>query len=178
MTWIQTYSGKRFDVNDPQADSIAIEDIAHSLALQVRFNGHCSRYYSVAEHSVNLADWVLHETGDRKAAFSALMHDASEAYLCDIPKPIKPLLTNYREIEDRITTVIADAFGFDYPFPNIVKEADARITLDERAALFETVQDLRRWSAGEPLSIPITGIEWEKAKELFLERFAELDPQL
>ena len=178
MTWIQTYTGKRFDVNDPKPETVDIEDIAHSLSLQVRFNGHCSRYYSVAEHSVNLADSVLHETGDRNAAFTALLHDASEAYLCDIPKPIKPLLTNYHEIEERVTKVIAQALGFAYPFAAIVKEADKRITLDERKALFETVQDLRRWSADEPLGIPIIGLDWKTAKEQFLERFADLDPQV
>ena len=177
MTWIQTHTGKRFDVKNPRPESVDIEDIAHSLAMQVRFNGHCSRSYSVAEHSVNIADWILEQTGDRKAAYAGLLHDASEAYLCDIPKPIKPLLTNYDELEEAVMSVIARALGFEYPFPAIVKEADSRIMIDERSALFDTVQNPMRWPAKEPLGIPITGIDWQTAKTRFLERFEALKPE-
>ncbi|MFT4308446.1 MAG: phosphohydrolase [Candidatus Woesearchaeota archaeon] len=177
MTWIQTHTGKRFDVRNPRPESVDIRDIAHSLAMQVRFNGHCSRSYSVAEHSVNIADWILEQTGDRKAAYAGLLHDASEAYLCDIPKPIKPLLTEYHELEEQIMIVIAGALGFEYPLPSIVKEADGRITLDERKALFDSVQDLRRWSENEPLGIAIVGVDWQTAKARFLERFEALNPQ-
>ena len=177
MTWIQTHTGKRFDVKNPRPESVDIRDIAHSLAMQVRFNGHCSRYYSVAEHSVSIADWIFEQTGDRKAAYAGLLHDASEAYLCDIPKPIKPLLTNYDVLEEAVTSVIARALGFEYPFPATVKEADSRIILDERKALFDSVQDLRRWSENEPLGIEITGFDWQTAKARFLERFEALNPQ-
>lgn len=107
--WIQTYTGKKFFPLDPDPELICIEDIAHSLAMQCRYNGHTRRFYSVAQHSVILASKFFKSHDLR---FAALLHDASEAYLSDVPLPIKhlPQFTFYREAEDRLQRMIFAKF--------------------------------------------------------------------
>lgn len=84
MSWIQTFTGKKFFPLAPEAKDICIEDIAHALSLTCRFGGHCKQFYSVAEHSVRASYFV-----PRKFALYALLHDAGEAYLPDVVHPIK-----------------------------------------------------------------------------------------
>src|SRR5690606_4110631 len=99
---IRTFTGIYVDVFDPTPEMICIEDIAHALAHQCRFAGHVKRFYSVAQHSVMCSRMV-----DRLYQMEALLHDASEAYLLDIPKPIKEKIVGYKEMEDRMMGLIA-----------------------------------------------------------------------
>jgi len=118
---IRTASGVYVNVFkiDECIERILIEDIAHALSHQCRFSGHIQTYYSVAEHSIYVAEMVPDE--DKLAA---LMHDASEAYLVDIPAPIKPGLPGYKQIEAVVMDAIAKKYDFQYPFSAPVKEAD------------------------------------------------------
>lgn len=116
--WIETFSGKKFYFLDPTPEMIDIEDIAHSLSRQCRFSGHLSKFMSVAEHSVNVSKLSFDQ-------LSGLMHDASEAYLLDIPSPVKQYLANYKELENRIMDAIATRYNFQWPLPPDVKDADA-----------------------------------------------------
>lgn len=116
---IRTFTGKYVNVFNPTPEMICIEDIAHSLSNQCRFAGHLKQFYSVADHSINCAMQVAEEH-----KLAALLHDASEAYLIDIPSPIKKRLTNYHEIEDNLMRLIANKFGFTYPFDPVIKEID------------------------------------------------------
>jgi len=120
---IRTNSGLFINVFEPTKDVIAIEDIAHALASVPRFGGHLNRHYSVAQHSV-MCMMKASSFEDKKAA---LMHDASEAYLGDIPTPIKARLPEYKECEHNLMLMIADKFGFEYPLNETVKEIDARM---------------------------------------------------
>lgn len=115
--WIETRSGKRVSVQNPQPDQFDIKDIAYALSNTCRFNGHCSGFYSVAEHSVAVA---LRLPRERRLA--GLLHDATEAYLGDIPSPIKQFLPDYKVIEAKFERAVADAFGVEWG--NDVKEAD------------------------------------------------------
>ena len=117
---IRTFTGIYFNVFNPTPEMICIEDIAHALSHQCRFGGHLPHFYSVAQHSLYCAQ----EIQDKDYALEALMHDASEAYLMDVPRPIKGKLTNYKEIEDKIMRLIADKFSFQWPMPDEVKEID------------------------------------------------------
>lgn len=117
---IRTISGIYVNVFEPTPEMIKIEDIAHSLCFQCRFGGHLPRFYSVAQHSLNCM-YLIDDTGLK---LEALLHDASEAYLLDIPSPIKKGLSNYKEIEDKLMRVIANKFGFQYPFHPEIKEVD------------------------------------------------------
>jgi hypothetical protein len=117
---IRTHSGQYVNVFNPDPDTILIEDIAHSLAHQCRWGGHISRFYSVAQHSLYCSYWIM----DPKLKLAALMHDASEAYLLDIPRPIKKKLYDYTHIEHGLMYVIAEKFGFKWPMDKAVKEVD------------------------------------------------------
>ena len=120
---IRTYSGKYVNVFDPKPEMFCIEDIAHALSHQCRFGGHLPGFYSVADHSLNCFFLIT----EKKHALAALMHDASEAYLLDIPRPIKQQLANYKEIEHNLMTVLAEVFGFEYPLHPDVKAVDERM---------------------------------------------------
>lgn len=126
--WLQTLTGGRFYPDDPQPKDIRIEDIAGALGRLCRYGGHCLRFYSVAEHCVHIA-----RAAPPEHRLAALMHDASEAYLVDIPRPVKPYLNGYYDLEDRIMTVIAARFRFAWPMPPEVKHLDNAILADERA---------------------------------------------
>lgn len=110
--WILTYTGGRFYPLDPRPEDIDIRDIAHALSLTCRYNGHCKMFYSVAEHSVRM---LLEESLPGLGIWK-LLHDAAEAYISDVPKPIKPMLKEFRPIEDNILRVIAERFGLP-PYP-------------------------------------------------------------
>jgi len=120
---IETYTGRTINPLDPDPGSIFIDDIAHSLANQCRFTGHTRNFYSVAQHCVLVADVVQDET----LKLTALLHDASEAYLSDIARPVKmmPKFGDlYREYEERLEQAIAKNFGLEWPWPKEIKEAD------------------------------------------------------
>lgn len=110
--WMQTYTGKRFDPLNPDPSLIDIQDIAHALSNICRFGGHSSRFYSVAEHSVLVGEalWNLHHDAD--LALAGLLHDAAEAYLGDVPRPLKyrPEFKFFREAEDKLLGMIAERF--------------------------------------------------------------------
>lgn len=116
---IRTFSGKYVNVFEPDPSTIVIDDIANALSKQCRWGGHLDEIYSVGQHSIMCAERV-------PALFklSALLHDASEAYLIDIPRPIKQNLLQYKEIEDKLMKVIAKKFRFQYPLPDEVKAID------------------------------------------------------
>ena len=118
-TWIQTYTGRRFNPTKPIIDSIVLEDIAHPLSMQCRFSGHLSCFYSVAQHSV-LTSYIC----DKKDQLHALLHDASEAYIVDIPRPIKRKLKEYVSLEKVMQDAIFERFNLSKKIPESVKKAD------------------------------------------------------
>lgn len=117
---IRTSSGIYFDFVNPTVDMIKIEDIAHALSQQCRFGGHLPVFFSVAQHCYNCQFLV----SQKKYALEALLHDASEAYLLDIPKPLKNLLPDYQAIERKVELLIAEKFKLEYPWPESVKFID------------------------------------------------------
>jgi hypothetical protein len=108
MSWIQTYTGRKFDVLNPRAEDVCWIDIAHSLAHQCRFNGHTKQFYSVAHHSV----LASHHVPERFALY-ALLHDAAEAYIGDMPKPVKNLFPEFEALEIRILAAVFEKAGID-----------------------------------------------------------------
>ncbi len=124
--WMQTYTGRAFWPLDPRPEDVCIEDIAHSLSMQARYAGHGKRFYSVAEHCVHVSAHCSPEN-----ALWGLLHDASEAYLVDVPRPLKRHLPGYVEAEARVMAAICDAFGLPHEMPVEVHEMDNRILADE-----------------------------------------------
>ena len=131
--FIQCFSGNAFWPLDPRADEIDIVDIAHSLSMQCRYGGHALAFYSVAEHSVLLSRWLAEQGHSVETQLWGLLHDAAEAYLVDVPRPIKPALDGYREIEERVMVEVCRKFALPFVMPDAVKDADIRICVDEKA---------------------------------------------
>lgn len=122
---IKTWKG-RVDPLDPSVDDIDINDIAHALARQCRYNGHCEGFLSVARHSIWVS-YVLELRGyDEWMQLTGLLHDAAEAYLGDLVRPIKQSAfgVEYLKVEKVLEGVIAERFGLDYPFAPEVYDAD------------------------------------------------------
>lgn len=166
--WLQCFSGGKFYPLDPRADEMNILDIAHSLSLQCRYAGHCLRFYSVAEHSVLLARYVAPEH-----RLWALLHDASEAYLVDVPRPIKGDLAGYREIEARIMGVVSETFGLRGDMPAAVHDADIRICVDEKA---QNMAAGPMWGIDglETLGVKLQFWSPAEAEAAFLDMFADI----
>ena len=130
--YIYTYTGKHFYIEDPQPEDIDIVDIAHALSMLCRFGGHSREFYCVAQHSVLISQLVSDEN-----ALWGLLHDASEAYLCDIPRPFKAYLENYKMLEERIQRAIADKFGLSWPMPEEIHNIDQKIVVNEALLLWK-----------------------------------------
>ena len=106
MSYITTGSGIHFDPMEPDKNLIEIKDIAHSLSLMCRANGHFREFYSVAQHSLACALEAEYRGYSERVIMGCLLHDASEAYLSDITRPVKAYLDFYMEVEDRLQDVI------------------------------------------------------------------------
>jgi hypothetical protein len=132
--WIRTSTGVNFYPLDPKPEEIVIYDIAQALSNLCRYNGHMERHYSVAQHSLMVADELRKRGYPAIIQMFGLLHDGSEAYICDIPRPIKPYLTNYFEIEKKLQDMIYERFAGRLPTEEehrIIKE------VDDDALLFE-----------------------------------------
>jgi hypothetical protein len=140
---IQVYSGGIVNPIKPAPNTIFIEDIAHALSLQCRFQGHTRRFYSVAQHSVAVAHRCPPEL-----RLTGLLHDASEAYIQDMASPLKqdPVFgEHYRVVERRLMMVISGLFGAVYPLPQAVKEVDLRMLATEVPDLMGGRPDDELW---------------------------------
>jgi len=130
---MRTYTGRFVDPLNPSIGDINIEDIAHALALQCRYNGHSLVHLSVARHSLWVSQEVeLRHPYDYTLMLAALLHDASEAYLGDMIRPLKhrPEMAFFAEVETRMEDVIASAFATPYPLPQAVHDADKKVLIE------------------------------------------------
>ncbi|KKN05762.1 hypothetical protein LCGC14_1084150 [marine sediment metagenome] len=167
MSLMCTFTGKMIDLESPRVKDICVRDIAHALSQICRYTGHTSRFYSVAEHCVLLSE----AEGTPGTPLARLLHDASEAYLGDVIRPLKQLLPHYRMLEERIHWVIAEKYQVDF---DPVKLGDTAMLMIEANALMPpeffqglTVADLSYLDQG---SIKIEGWSPEVAEKNFLDR--------
>lgn len=167
--WIQTFTGRQFFPFDPGRSDVAIEDIAHALSLNCRFTGHTRVHYSVAQHSVLVSQLVPTEH-----ALCGLMHDASEAYLCDVPSPIKPGLRDYGPMEEAIMAHLAARFKFDWPPPIPVKEADMVAVATEARDLMANPPTMWKLPRAPLAGLRVDPWTPAEAEAQFLARFREL----
>lgn len=136
--WIETYTGKFVNPLNLKPEDIEIADIIHALSLICRFNGHCRRFYSVAEHSLRVAGVIYHEPHTDKDFLAGLLHDASEAYLSDITRPVKYSLPIIKAIESKITYVINEKYGILNANWKLVKYADNVMLAEEAFRLMRS----------------------------------------
>lgn len=188
--FLATYSGGKFFPLGPDPERVKIEDIAHALSNLCRYAGHVSRFWSVAAHSLEVShriedrlttdaamrDSAFNYEAVRRIALTGLMHDASEAYLIDIPRPLKPLVFGYKQWEENVERAIATRFGLAFPWAAIVKEVDDEMIPDEVANFFSPGS--AAWeryhittTANHPRLTPLTPPD---AEADFLARFVEL----
>jgi hypothetical protein len=169
-SWMQTYTGRQFYPLAALVEDIDPEDIAHALSLICRYGGHVDRFYSVAEHCVLMS----HTVAPEHAAW-ALLHDATEAYVGDMVRPLKHHMPEYRDIEDRLMAVIAKRFGLaSATMPAEVKDADNRILLTERAALMSNTRHAWQQDGLEPLAVDVRGLLPRQIERVYLNRMADL----
>lgn len=183
--WQQTRSGQQFWPLDPRADEILIDDIAHSLANQCRWAGHCEPFYSVAEHSVRVSQWVEANVEDSNqetrcnAILWGLLHDASEAYCVDVPRPLKRCLAGYEEIEERLEYCIGERFSMLTRCPPaIVKRGDEVLLATELRDLMGPTPapwSIEQGAGVAPLPDPIDPWGPAEARSRFIRRFRVLD---
>ncbi len=173
-----TISGKLIDLNCFRPEDVCIEDIAHSLALQCRFNGHTSELYSVAQHSV-----LVSKMCDSADALWGLLHDASEVYVSDLPRPVKEL-DGIREpfavLEAKVQRAICSRFGLQQEEPRSVKAVDELLVSAEMLALMPALSRRARSHLAHIAATlgPVEITPWtaRTARRVFLRRFAELRP--
>lgn len=162
-------SGAWFDFCAPESSPFNIEDIAHGLSNICRYAGQCKRFYSVAEHSILVSEVA------KGFEFEALLHDAAEAFLGDITRPLKQMLPEFKSIEADVESVILKRFGVPWPLPPQIKQADLRVLAAEQKQIMPKGTD--GWVRGqkvEPASIVVRHLPPEEAKREFLKRYEVL----
>lgn len=178
--WMQCASGKAFFPLAPKIEDIDLMDIAHHLAMKCRYSGAVKEYFSVAQHSVLVSRHVPPED-----ALWGLLHDAAEAYLPDVVRPIKDaayfsvgedrLMMRFAYVEGDILRCISDKFGMHWHMPATVKKADLEALQTEKRDLLGPSP--HEWSSqwdAQPWPEKIVPLDWREAKRLFLDRAAEL----
>jgi 5'-deoxynucleotidase YfbR-like HD superfamily hydrolase len=156
MTWIRTYpSGEAFDLLNVNPDSLQLTDIVQALSHICRFGGHTKEFYSVLQHSVLVGEIVfglgavleMPLPDMAKLIRTALLHDASEAYIGDLVRPLKrasDLGPIFKQIEDPLQRAISEKFGLLWPFPEIIHKADDIALMTEARDLLD--DDTDRWN--------------------------------
>ena len=172
--WIETWSGKRFDILDPQPDMICIEDIAHSTSQVNRFGGHGKFPYPVSQHT-RLGSYVI----EPEFAMDFLHHDSSEGYIGDMARPLKHFSIageEYRKVEARIQAVICDVFDISRIEPAQVKVVDNAMLYAEKEQIMGDVEwDIKWGDSDKPADVKIVETSFYENKRLFLERFYQLE---
>lgn len=163
---IETFTGESFNVYMPSVEMVHLDDIAQSLSLICRYNGHIPSFYSVAEHSVRVSMWLYFHLYPLEDQLAGLMHDAAEAYVGDMVRPLKrhgELGFYHQELELGVSATIADKFDVLFPFPEGVHEAD-------KALYYWEVENIR--------SGKVKGKSPEAAKDMFISHFNALQEKL
>lgn len=179
---IQTSTGGIFYPLDVREEEITLKDVAHGLSHKARFTGHTSRLYTTAEHAVRVSECVEMLGGTIMQQYVALHHDDSDAYLPDVPTPLKvlPEFEFFRKIEKDIEHACYRKFGCVIDDYTIVKKADMMLLLTEKRDLMPKVNS--NWGRFEmkPIPKPYKIIPWNptKARKKYLERHEALALEL
>lgn len=176
--FIETYTGRTFKPLEPEWSDVRIEDIAHALGNQCRYSGHSRFRYSVGEHSVRVSEAIEEAGGSYVEQMWGLLHDASEAYLVDLPTPLKAtraLGDPYRAAESLLMAAICHRFGLPKKQPEIVGVFDVRLLATEVRDLMHGERDYWKKIKAEPLPGRIRPWADGVAEAEFLRRFRRLE---
>lgn len=176
MSWITTYTGKHFDPIDPQEELLELRDIAHSLSLICRANGHMKHFYSVGQHSVACAKEAQARGFSARVVLGCLLHDASEAYLSDVTRPIKHEMTRYLEVESKLQEMIWERFISGDPLNEEERSEIFRIDDEMLAWEFERLMPEPYGEGGEKICADISCafVEMADVEGEFLEMYRKI----
>ena len=147
MGYITTYTGKKFDPLEPEIENLDIRDIAHSLSLTCRGNGHVKNFFSVGQHCVSCAKEAAARGYSNRIVLACLLHDASEAYMSDVPRPFKEVLPEYQMLEDKLIDMI------------FLRFLGSTLSEKEWQLVKEVDDDLLYFDMIELLGVPQDGVE-------------------
>ena len=175
MSYITTYTRKHFDPVHPDPEKICIQDIAHALSMLCRGNGHVSSFWSVGEHCICCAKEALGRGYSKRLALACLLHDASECYMSDVPRPLKQDMARYREVENQLLQVIYEKFlgsSLTEEEEKLLKEIDDDLLWYDLEILLEEKQSEEAPKLHIELDYTVRSfetVEWE-----YLELFQQL----
>jgi hypothetical protein len=174
--FIETASGKRFAPLTPAVADICPGDIAHALSNQCRFSGHVRTFYSVAEHSVRVSELLEAWGCGRVIQLWGLLHDASEAYLVDLPSPLKndPAFGAYRDAERTLMEAVCERFDLPVDEPAAVRRADLVLLATEARDLMPFTPEYWSKLTEEPLATKVVPWDSVTAERNFLRRFLKV----
>ena len=175
MSCIKTYTGVMFDPLSPIADLIDIRDIAHALSMLCRANGHFRQFYSVGQHSINCMREAAARGYTARVQLGCLLHDASEAYLSDVTRPVKAELPRYKEIEAPLQDAIWNKW-LDAPLTQ--EETDQVFSVDDDILLHEFTElmgaRIAPYLPNLHTAPQFSFIGFEQTKQQFLTLFTQL----
>lgn len=168
--WMLTITGRAYWPLDPRQEDVDIEDIAHALSMICRYTGHVVRFYSVAEHSLYVSYMV-----PEHLALEGLLHDAAEAYITDLNRPVKVHCPDYKIIERLNDVTIRARFNLPLEESPEVKQADMDLLISEKSQVCPESNDSYRWRwGGVDRGIRMYALTPDQAKYNFLRRFRQL----
>lgn len=157
---IETVTGRRANIFEPDHDMLDLEDIATALSHICRYNGHLPHFYSVAEHSVKVAHWIEQHVFNNEIILTGLLHDAAEAYVGDMVRPLKrheDYGRKHQTVENAIAKKIHEKFGGHFPYIDIIHEADKEVYV---------------WEVANIRTGKVVGLQPKEAKQLWLDAYA------
>lgn len=176
---ITTYTGRHFDPLYPQADLICIEDVAHALSLICRGNGHVKSFFSVGQHCILCAREASARGYSSRLSLAALLHDASECYMSDVPSPFKKSLTDYLKQEEKLLEVIY----IKYLGSALSMEEEMKLKSIDNDLLWYDLKYLLGETPAEPepvihISVDYTVPPFKTVEEEYLKLFRQLSSQI
>lgn len=175
MSYITTYTGKHFDPTSPDPALIDIRDVAHALSLMTRGNGHVKTFFSVGQHCINCAREAEARGYSKRVVLACLLHDASEAYMSDVPRPFKPFLPQYLELEDQLLDIIFEKYlgsSLTEEETVLVKEIDDDLLYYDLKILLNEPSD--REAPELKITLDYTVVPFEQVENTYLELYNNL----
>lgn len=172
MSSITTYTGKNFDPTEPDASVFDVRDIAHALSLTCRGNGHVKTFFSVGQHCINCAKEAELRGYSQRIILACLLHDASEAYMSDVPRPFKEAMPEYVRMEEKLLDLIYERF-----LGSILSEEECRIikNIDDDLLYYDMKELLGVTLPGEApklmTSLDYAVVPFEQVERTYLELY-------
>lgn len=169
---VTTYTGKHFNPVEPDVEKIDIRDIAHALSMTCRGNGHVKTYFSVGQHCINCAREAEERGYPASVILACLLHDAGEAYMSDVPRPLKPFMPQYVEAEERLLQTIYRKYlgeTLKREEEKMVKEIDDDLLYYDMKELFGEI--LNREAPELKINLDYTVVPFEQVERTYLELF-------